>query len=58
MVTYVLFLYLSTGVLNTATGGPAVVDGFATLEKCEAAHMAAAQQIPKYDWGKCLRVEK
>lgn len=58
MTTYVLFLYLSTGLGAAATGGPSVIDGFATLEKCESAHKAAATQLPKYDWGKCIKVEK
>jgi hypothetical protein len=58
MTTYVLFLYLSTGILQNATGGPAVVDGFKSLEKCEAANQAAKEQLPKYDWGKCLKVDK
>lgn len=58
MTTYVLFLYLTTGWGTVATGGPAVIDGFKTLEKCEDAHRAAATQLPKYDWGKCLKVDR
>lgn len=59
MTTYVLFLYLTiqSGTAY-ATGGPAIIDGFTTLEKCESANQAAKQQIPKYDWGKCMRVER
>ena len=59
MTTYALFIYLVTSPGQmSATGGPAVVDGFKTLEKCEAANQAAKEQLPKYDWGKCLKVEK
>jgi hypothetical protein len=28
------------------------------LEKCEAANQAAKDQLPKYDWGKCMKVER
>jgi hypothetical protein len=58
MTTYALFLYLSTGILQNATGGPAVVDGFTTMEKCEAAIQAAKAQLKQYDWGKCMKVDK
>ena len=59
MTSYVLFLYLSMQPgLHSATGGPAVMDGFKTLEKCEAANQAAKEQLKQYDWGKCLKVEK
>ena len=58
MTTYALFLYLSTGYLHNATGGPAVVDGFTTMEKCEAANQAAKAQLKQYDWGKCMKVDK
>lgn len=58
MTTYVLILYLSArpGLYN-ATGGPAVMDGFKTLEQCEVANQVAKEQL-KYDWGKCLKMEK
>jgi hypothetical protein len=58
MTTYALFLYLSTGFPQSATGGPAVVDGFTTMEKCESANQAAKEQLKQYDWGKCLKVVK
>lgn len=58
MTTYVLILYLATGFLKSATGGPAVVDGFTTIERCEAANQAAKEQLKQYAWGKCMKVYK
>lgn len=58
MTTWVLILYLSTGAMDFATGGPTVIDGFTSREKCEWAKTQAASNIPKYDWGYCMWVIK
>ena len=58
MTTYVLILYLTTGWGTVATGGPAVIDGFKTIEQCEAANTASKQQLSKYNWGQCIKVVK
>jgi hypothetical protein len=58
MATYVLILYLSTGFLQTATGGPVAIDGFTSLEKCTAELAKAKTDLPKFDWGQCRQVEK
>jgi hypothetical protein len=59
MTTYLLILYLSMRPgQSSSTGGPAVVDGFKTLEKCEAANQVAKEQLKQYNWGECLKVEK
>jgi hypothetical protein len=59
MTTWVLILYLSTRITsNTATGGPTTIDGFTSLQRCEAANQQAARILKKYDWGQCLQVSK
>lgn len=58
MITYVLILYLTTGWGTAATGGPTVIDGFTTLEKCEFANKVMKTKVQKYDWGQCIKVEK
>lgn len=59
MTTYVLILYLVTGSgLHSATGGSVGIDGFTTKEKCEMAHTRASIELPRYEWGYCLEVNK
>ena len=59
MTSYALFIYLVTSPgWSSSTGGPAIIDGFSSLEKCEIAHQAVKEQVPKYEWGKCIKVVK
>lgn len=57
MTTFVLVMYLSTFAGNFTTGGPAVIDGFTSLEKCEAAR-DVVKTIQKFDWSHCVKVAK
>ena len=55
MTTYAMIIYLSTFAANMTTGGPAVIDGFQSLQKCEVAEM---EKVPKFDWARCVPVIK
>lgn len=58
ITTWVLILYLSTGIADIATGGPTTIDGFSTKELCEAANLELSTTLRKYDWGQCVRIIK
>jgi hypothetical protein len=57
MITYALIFYMSTFAGNLSTGGPAVIDGFLSLQKCEAA-IKVVETAPKFDWARCVPVIK
>ena len=59
MTSYALFIYLVTSPGQmSANGGPSIIDGFTSADKCEIAHQAVKEQVPKYEWGKCIKVVK
>lgn len=58
MTTWVLIIYLSTGIADIATGGPTTIDGFTSLTKCEEANQKMSKELKKYDWGQCIEVNK
>ena len=57
MTTYAMIIYLSTFAGNMTTGGPAVIDGFQSLQKCEVAKKEM-EKVPKFDWARCVPVIK
>jgi hypothetical protein len=54
---WTLIFYVSVGWTTAATGGPAVIDNFASLEKCEQAGQAVKQEIKQTDWVKCVKTK-
>lgn len=58
MSTWVLVLYMSVFGGTGPTGGPAIIDGFTSLENCNIANTVIKEQIKKYDWGKCVEIRK
>lgn len=56
-MTWILIFYLSSGFGNTATGGPAVIEGFTSEAKCNAA-IQVINKTPKFDFGYCKGIEK
>lgn len=58
MSTWVLIFYMSTSSFTSfATGGPAVIDGFTSQEKC-AAMKSVIDKHQKTDWSLCVEVKK
>jgi hypothetical protein len=57
-MTWILVIYLSTGIADIATGGPAVIEGFSSQQTCEAANQQISKTLKKYDWGQCLPIIK
>jgi len=57
MITWTLVFYISHGFGLGATGGPAVIDGFTSEEKCLAAK-AQVEKLKGFDYAYCLRIEK
>ena len=49
---------VQTCALPISNGGPSIIDGFTSADKCEIAHQAVKEQVPKYEWGKCIKVVK
>ena len=58
MTTWVLIIYLTTGVGDFSNGGPTTIDGFTSLSKCEVAKEKLSKELKKYDWGQCIEVTK
>jgi hypothetical protein len=54
---WTLIFYVSVGFGNASHGGPAVIDNFASLEKCELAGLALKREIKKTDWVKCVKTK-
>jgi hypothetical protein len=54
---WTLIFYVSVGFGTASTGGPAVIDNFASLEKCELAGYAVKQDIKQLDWFKCVKTK-
>lgn len=58
MTTWVLIIYLYSGMGEFATGGPTTIDGFTSYSKCEMANQKIAKTLKKYDWGQCIEITK
>lgn len=57
MWTLIFMVSYSWG--NSAYGGPATIQGFATEQECVYAAMAVAHKLPKdkVDWTYCVKVK-
>jgi len=53
-MNWVLIIYLSTGIGNHSTGGPAAVPGFETQEACKKTGERWKVSVPKFDWYACV----
>jgi hypothetical protein len=66
MKTFILIMYISTGLGQFSTGGPLVVDNISTKDKCETIAEEFKNSLKgvkavikgKYDWHICKEVTK
>lgn len=57
--TWVLVFYMSRGIAQTATGGPAAIDGFRTEAACKVAlEKLSKMRMRGFDDGQCFEVQK
>lgn len=59
MTTFALILYISLGFGSAKTGGPVVIDGFKTVESCEAHAINFAKKLgTRYDFHICQSITR